>query len=263
MENKKEISIIELIASFIFFIKKYFWILLTFFVVGIAIGLLDFYFGKKYYKTTLIATSPAVNNQIVYELIIPIKLYIINEQYDSVAIKFNISKELASEIRSFDMDTSISQAVKINLEVYNKDKVGDIATGFMNYLNNIPFIANALNQKQSYLQIKLSELNKEIDDLNKLQESIISNVKNQSNSGVVYSGGMFNEMLALYDRKTLLEEEIANLQSFKVVNSNMFYKSNKSIFKSLVLFGFIGILLGFLIAYILYIRAKLKKNYQG
>jgi len=259
MEQKKELSIIDLIAGFISFIKKYFWLLLIFFFAGILSGILEFYFGKTYYKTTLIATSPAVNNQIVYELITPIKLYIINEQFDSVALKFDIDKELASEIRSFDMDTSISQAVKINLEVYNKDKAGEIANGLMTYLNGIPFVVNAKESKHKYLLNKLAELNKEIEDLNKLQESIISNIENKTNSGVVYSGGMFNEMLALYDRKILLEEEIASLQSFKVVSSNMFYKSNKSIVKSLALFGLIGMFLGFVCAYILYIRLRLKK----
>ncbi|MDD3860950.1 MAG: hypothetical protein PHW83_12185, partial [Bacteroidales bacterium] len=92
----------------------------------------------------------------------------------------------------------------------------------------------------------------------KLQDAIITNVQAQANTGVLYSGGMFNEMLALYDRKILLENEIAGLQSFKVVNSNMFFKSNKNIFKSLVLFECIGIILGFILSFYLNLRHKLK-----
>lgn len=258
METRKEIDIISLLAKFLSFIKKYIRILIVFAILGIIAGLLEHYFGRTYYKTNLIATSPAVNNQIVYELITPIKLYIVNEQFDSVALKFSIDTELASEIRSFDIDTSISQAVKIQLEVYNKERADEIANGLMSYLNSIPFVANAMESKQKYLKSKLAELNKEIADLNKLQDAIISNVQTKTNIGVLYSGGMFNEMLALYDRKILLEDEIAGLQSFKVVNSNMFFKSNKNIIKSLILFECIGILLGFIFSFFLNLRVKLK-----
>jgi hypothetical protein len=70
MKNQdKEIDILTLIARIVNFIKKYFLILAIFTVLGVIGGILHFYLSKEVYKTKLIASSPIVDNRIVYEVL--------------------------------------------------------------------------------------------------------------------------------------------------------------------------------------------------
>ncbi len=257
MENKNEIDIISLIVWVLKFLKKYIIVLVAFVVLGICAGLVDFYFGRNYYNTKFIASSPVINNQIVYELVEPIKYYISHEMFDSVAQKLDIPEDVAKDIRKIAIDTSLSQAVVIDMELYKQDNTELIKAGLINYINSIPYVKSSIEGKRAELDKYLKDLNKEIDELNKLQAAVLNSLeKSQVNNVTV--DGMFNEMMLLYDRKLLLQAEYNSLQSFKVINNNMIFDAENSLFKSVVVFSFIGLMLGLLLSTILEIRRKVK-----
>lgn len=257
MENKKEIDIISLIVWLLNFVKRYFLVFVIFAVLGILGGLASFYLGRNYYNTKIIASSPVINNQIVYELVEPIKFYIQKEMYDSVALKLNIPIDAAEDIKSMEMDTTVDQAVVINMEVYGKENSSIIQDGLISYINGIPYVKNTIESKRKELEKYLKDLNTEISELNKLQTAILKQAESNQNVNINIDN-IFNEMMLLYDRKLLLQAEYSSLQSFKAINNNMVFETEKTLIKSLVVFAFVGLMAGLALATILEIRQKVK-----
>ncbi len=190
MTENREIDIIGLVINVFAFIKRYILIVLGFVVLGGGLGAVDFFTGRNYYETTLIATSPVIDNQIVYELMGPVKYYVGNEMYDSIAEKFDITPSVAQDIRKIELDTSLMEAVKIELQVYNSENVPAIQEGIMHYLNNIPYVATSIDNRREELYLYIEDINQEIEDLNKMQDAILENIQDEAGAKWVSSGNM-------------------------------------------------------------------------
>ncbi|HQB21779.1 MAG TPA: hypothetical protein PLW23_05315, partial [Bacteroidales bacterium] len=72
----------------------------------------------------------------------------------------------------------------------------------------------------------------------------------------------YSEMLTLVERKRELETELSGLTSFQIINSNVVFETSKSIVKSLILFVFIGGMLGLTCASIIHLRKLLRELKQ-
>lgn len=241
--NNEEIDFLTLIRNFIDFFKRNLKAFIISFISIFLIVMLEYFVGPKYYNTTLIASSPGINNQIVSELISPIRDFIKTGQYDSVSEKLNVDMNIVKSVKKFDLDTNINNAVKIKVQIYDKEKLDDFAISLMNYLNEMPYVKNSIESRRKYLKKILDDINEEIEELNKLQENILKNSALEKAS-FSYNGNIFNEMLALYDRKILVEDEYNKLQNYRVVSNQVYFKSNKSLFKSLLISIVLGILVG-------------------
>jgi uncharacterized protein YneF (UPF0154 family) len=259
MKNQdKEIDILTLIARIVNFIKKYFLVLVIFTILGVIGGFIHFYCSKEVYKTKLIASSPIVDNRIVYELLEPLKIHIKNNQNDSVANQLNISIEAANDIHKIIFDTTVNQAVIVNLEVYSKNSINEISDGLINYLNNLDYVKKYITNTKAKLSSFLNDLNHEIDKLAKLQQAVLNNVENNSNSNLSISN-TYNEMLMLYERRNDIENELSRVETFKIVKGNIVFESSKSIVKSVLIFLFLGMFLGFGFASFVEVKRKLKQ----
>ncbi|MDD2636211.1 MAG: hypothetical protein PHW82_12035 [Bacteroidales bacterium] len=240
MTENKEIDIIGLIAKTVLFFKRHIISIVVITLLSAIVGILDFYLGKNYYKVNLIATSPNVDREIVYEIASPIVYYIQNEMYDTVAQKLNVDLEVAQCIRKIELDTSLTDAVIISLNVNSKDNMQELQGGLMTYFNELPFFKSQLKIRQNEIKTYINVLNQEIDDLNKMQEVVFDNLEDRNNSQMVSVGGLFSEMIEIYDRKVELEKEYKSLHSFSLVNDNIIFLSQKSLKKNLILYVFFG-----------------------
>jgi uncharacterized protein YneF (UPF0154 family) len=257
---QKEVDIIGLLAGSIGFIKKYYILLSITLGVGILAGIADYYFTRNYYTTSLVASSPVINNQIVFELAKPLNYYIRSEMYDSVAIKLNVSEEVAKDIRKVSIDTSISMAVCFDLELYNKESITAVKEGLMYYFNSIPFVVSTIEQQRSEYKKFVDDIDKEIADLNALQEAVYKSISSEKSAGILSAGGMYNEIVTLYDKKIELIQEYNKLQKFKVVSGSMVFVPVKSLKKEIFIFGIIGLLTGILIGGFVDIKKSIQKR---
>lgn len=257
MKNQdKEIDILTLIARIVNFIKKYFLVLVIFTILGVIGGFIHFYCSKEVYKTKLIASSPIVDNRIVYELLEPLKIHIKNNQNDSVANKLNINSDVAASIHALSFDTTVNRTLIVNLEVFSKENIKVICNGIIDFLNDIEYINRQVNYKKKELTDYIAIIDNEISKLNNLQDAMLKNAQLASNLSI---SNTYSEMLTLVERKRELEKELLGLTSFQIINANIvFDTSNKSVIKSLLVFTFLGAFLGFCIA--IFIDLKRKVN---
>ncbi|MDD2385821.1 MAG: hypothetical protein PHP52_03460 [Bacteroidales bacterium] len=244
MTENKEIDIIGLIAKSVLFLKKHIIIIVVITLLSALIGVLEFYLGKNHYEVNLIATSPNVDREIVYEIADPIKYYIHNEMYDTVSQQLNVDLKVAQCIRKIELDTSLTDAVIITLNLYSKDYIQEVQDGFMYYFNELPYFKSQLTKRQNEINTYINVLEQEIDDLNEMQEAVLRNMNDENNSQMISVGGLFSEMVEIYDRKVELEQEYKSLHSFSLVNNNIIFLAQKSLKKNLAL----SLVIGFLIA---------------
>lgn len=257
MKNQdKEIDILTLIARIVNFIKKYFLVLVIFTILGVIGGFIHFYCSKEVYKTKLIASSPIVDNRIVYELLEPLKIHIKNNQNDSVANKLNINSDVATSIHALSFDTTVNRTLIVNLEVFSKENIKVICNGIIDFLNDIEYINRQVNYKKKELTDYIAIIDNEISKLNNLQDAMLKNAQLASNLSI---SNTYSEMLTLVERKRELEKELSGLTSFQIINANIVFDTSKSsVIKSLLVFTFLGAFLGFCIA--IFIDLKRKVN---
>ena len=258
MENKKEIDLISLVVWVLKSIKKYLILIFAFFVIGISVGAADYYFGEDLYSTTFIAFSPAINNQIVYELIEPVKYYIQHEMYDSISEKFDVDIAVANTVKNIDVDTSMMGAVKIELLLSDKENINELKEGLMRYFNSIPYVMSSIQSRRNELEEYLISLNNEIIDLDNLQKSVLRNLEGSNNASLILASGLFNEMMDLKDKKLEILEEYNSLQYFSVISESMVFEVQKNLIKNLIVFSVIGFILGLFLSIIIEIN-KLAK----
>lgn len=257
MKNQdKEIDILTLIARIVNFIKKYFLVLVIFTILGVIGGFIHFYCSKEVYKTKLIASSPIVDNRIVYELLEPLKIHIKNNQNDSVANKLNINSDVVASIHALSFDTTVNRTLIVNLEVFSKENIKVICNGIIDFLNDIEYINRQVNYKKKELTDYIAIIDNEISKLNNLQDAMLKNAQLASNLSI---SNTYSEMLTLVERKRELEKELSGLTSFQIINANIVFDTSKSsVIKSLLVFTFLGAFLGFCIA--IFIDLKRKVN---
>src|SRR5690554_3607327 len=239
MKNQdKEIDILTLIARIVNFIKKYFLVLVIFTILGVIGGFIHFYCSKEVYKTKLIASSPIVDNRIVYELLEPLKIHIKNNQNDSVANKLNINSDVATSIHALSFDTTVNRTLIVNLEVFSKENIKVICNGTIDFLNDIEYINRQVNYKKKELTDYIAIIDNEISKLNNLQDAMLKNAQLASNLSI---SNTYSEMLTLVERKRELEKELSGLTSFQIINANIVFDTSKSsVIKSLLVFTFLG-----------------------
>ncbi len=260
MTENKEIDIIGLIAKSVLFFKKHIIIIVVITLLSALIGVLEFYLGKNHYKVNLIATSPNVDRAIVYEIADPIKYYVRNEMYDTVSRQLNVDNKVAQTIREIDLDTSLTDAVIITLNLYSKEYIQEVQDGFMYYFNELPYFKSQLTKRQNEIKTYINVLEQEIDDLNEMQEAVLRNMNDENNSQMVSVGGLFSEMVEIYDRKMELEKEYKSLHSFSLVNNNLIFISQKSIKKNLVIYGIFGLFIGIIASAIIEVIKLIRKR---
>lgn len=260
MKNKKEIDLIELVVWCFKFVKKYILLIILFTVIGLAVGISEYYLSRNYYSTTLIVSSPVIDNQIVYELFEPVKYYLRHEMYDSISKKFEIEIEVARGIRSIELDTSMIKAVKIELQLYDKENIGELKDGLLRYMNSNPFVVSSIQGRREDLEKYLNLLNNEISDLNSLQVSVLKSLENGNSDRWISAGGMFNEMMDLSDKKLKILNDYNTLQYFSVLDNNMVFEAQKNLMKNLFVFTFIGVVIGFMLSIVLEISRLVRKS---
>ncbi len=248
MAANKELDIIEVIIKTLLIIKKYYLIIIGFTVIGVSVGIIDFYVNKNYYKTSLVTKSPIINKQIVFELIKPIEHYIDKEMYDSLSKEINIPINICKEIKGIDLDTNITNAVKINFEIYNMESFNEIKQGIISYLNNIPYVVSTIDTRKMELEEYIKNIDKDIEELNNLQDAVITKLQENKTTELVSYGGIFSDIIELNDKKIELLEEYNSLEYFQFINNSLVVETQKSLKKNILITSLIGLVISFIIS---------------
>jgi hypothetical protein len=180
--------------------------------------------------------------------------------YDSVAKQIGIDVTKAQSIREIKLDTSINQAVMITIDLYNKEDISVIQDGLIQYFNEIPYIKSTIVKRRLELENYIKLLDQEIQDLNEMQVAVLNSIFKENSQKMVSAGGLFNEIVVLYEKKIELEQEYNSLKSFTLINNNLVFITQKSLKKNLMIYGLVGLFFGILLSGVLDISRSVRKK---
>jgi len=238
MENNSdtEIDLWQLLIKGYHFFKKRKGVIVLFFFLGIIYSLSKFFTHpleyKSYYKKEFIAQSSVTSDEILSDIINGLSLF--PEKITSLR---NIKGKLAA-------NSNKETRLQVIIESFEKENIDSILTELELHLNSIENLKAKLDyDKQQRLQLLL-ELNKRIAEHD--------TTKNNS---------VRSEFLELTEKKQSVEKELqfAKIVEFTEINPDCVYVSNnRTIILNVLGFGFLGLIIGLIIGFIMNIATQRK-----
>lgn len=271
-------DIFNLLKSILNFLQRQWKFMLSFFVIGLVLGLSYDILRSPYYETSATATSglsyfegvidpseldyPIIDQKIAIDMVNGLGKIIENGEYQILANKLKVPEDIAQTIKfieaeqSYELDLEnrrqkLSQFT-ITIKVTDNQSIKSVSDGFLLYFNNNSYsnMNYSLFQKQSPELI--TYLDQEIKDL----QSYRSNLKDKTDFEMSTisiandnSESLQNQIIQLYEKKQALERDLELLKPLSFVSNFPVYKkpTSRTLFRvGLLSFGFL--FLGFFIA---------------
>ena len=234
-------EIFNLLKSTLNFYHRQWKLILSFFIIGIVLGLLYDFFKSPYYETSATATSglsyfegiidpseveyPIIAQKIAIDMVNGLGKIIENEEYIILANKLKISEDIAKTVKFIEAEQlyeldlenrrqKLSQ-FSITIKVTDNQSINSVSNGFLNYFNNNGYsnMNYVLFKKQSPELIKY--LDQEIKDLQSYRSNL--NEKNDFEMSTISiandnSESLQNQIIQLYEKKQALERDLQLLK---------------------------------------------------
>ena len=258
--KEQQVDLIALAMRCIDFCKRRFWLLLVISVVGLMGGTADYYLSEKVYSTDFVVTSPVVDSRIVSALSQPLIYYVNSNNSDSIASLMNISISVTQNMRKIAQDTSIPHVVIINVQYCNPEIRDSIKNGLVYFYNHISFVEKSVASQKADIADYITIIEAEIAELNRIQKLELMALEEGKGSLIEASGNSFDEIILLYDKLHELKKEYNGLKPFSVINQSLVATQQTSLTKSVIVYGLLGLILGFLVAIIAELLRHIKRS---
>ncbi len=263
-----EIDLMTLFIKLFRFIKKNMLFLVILFILGGVLCFAKQMFAKKYYESDAVGLVFNVSTPIVLDLINSVDNYIIDNNVQVLSQKLNISTNAASNIKCIKADTIEGNRFRLTVQIYDNNILDSLKHGFVNYINTNEYIKKRVDLKLSQNNLMINKIENQIESLKKLQIQYIgkSNLTNNitTDKTVILnenniSISLTNKILELYSRiEELKRNNVLYTDSFQVVEDFVPFKTYKHLdLKIILLWAFISLILGVLIAVVLRINNKI------
>lgn len=245
-------------------------------LLGMIPGFLYYYQSPKYYKGTMILTSTKLYKKTFADIVEQLNTVTASGISTSLSKELKISPATAQEIRYFDTkntfdkplkedtSTKLNQPFKIIVGLNQTDSITQIQDALMAYLNNRPQLKHIREQEAIIYTAKLQQLDRELANIDSLKTEFNHFLATSKISATVYSSAinpaeMYQQSINLIKEKEntqrLLNIEnnaVSLLDGFKVSIS----ARPVSLTRLVLITGTLGIVLGFMVAFLLELRKK-------
>jgi len=164
--------------------------------------------------------------------------------------------------KNVEKDLRRDSTIAISLELFD-NKSWDLAqAGIVWYLENRPYVQKRTKIYKENQEKLLSQIQKEIRGIDSLKRIIEASLTSKNPVILSNSGGLYNEALKLYEAEKKVKENLAFSNDITVIKDFPHLQKPKksSIKDTIILFGGVGVVLGFVIALILELNRVIRKR---
>jgi capsular polysaccharide biosynthesis protein len=184
MENNnladEEIDLYELYLV----LKKRFFIIVLFVIVGICAGFAYIFLSKPVYSSSFYVVVNNQNNQNNQNQIDANMISnIINTEFSNkaqniemMAKLLNLSYSQAEQIAAIKAENTPNQGLKITIESYRPKEIEYITSGLINYLNSQPYIKSIIGPQKHLLELQKKLLKESLQNQIELKNKITSEI---------------------------------------------------------------------------------------
>lgn len=223
MEKKTtdEIDLLDLFLKALNIFRANFWLILSFFLLGVGLGLVSYYTSKKVFENKMVVSSGILTQSYSTILVNNLNKHLSENNLNAVKSILRISDDAIKQIRIININSVIeADASKendrfiITAEVYDESILPDLQKGLIFYLENNEFVKVRVDQNKQYLKQVISKLDEEIRDLETLKAKISNGDFFQGKGSVMFDPTTVNSKIL-----ELTKEKINLQNAFTLANS--------------------------------------------
>ncbi len=243
------------------------WLILGGLLIGLVLGYLYYNSRKNSYKVSMIVEFTELNKRTLAEMFSQLNTLILTGSHQQLANELQVSVPVARNIgfiETFNInneplykDTSTrDQTFKVVVSVNNNQITDTLQSAFIRYLNTNPYLLQVKSAQKKIAEYKLAFIDNELVKLDSLKSEYNRFLSQSKTTSTFYNNAI--NPAEIYQQSTNLMNERERTSRWLELNASpvnvvsgfkMPVKPiSSSMQKWLLIFGFGGLLLGFLIA---------------
>lgn len=266
VNKQEELDLLKLFLKGVITIRRNFWTIVIFFLVGAGLGWAYYSSSKKVYDNTMVISSSILTQSYCQKLIDGLNRYRRENNLKALAHQLTLTEDQAKEVFVITIDdlleiTDLKEqtAFLVTVRVGNQDILPDLQKGLVHYLENNEFVKIRVKQNERYFSETIGKLEQEIKDIQELKMKI-SNGEffERAKGNVMFDPTIVNsKIIELNKEKITLQNSLALVNSVQIVEGfSRFEKpSAPKLSLSLIAGAFVGL---FFVACLIVIKSVRK-----
>jgi hypothetical protein len=223
MEKKNdEIDLLQIFLQLVNILRANFWLIISFFLLGTALGLTRYLTSRKIFENRMIISSGILTKTYSNILINNVNRHLAEGNSSTVARGLNISPEDVKSISYLKVEdltepdaTKESDRFILTAETYNQDVLTNLQKGLIYYFESNEFVKIRVDQNKSYLKQTLAKIDEEIKDMEEFKIRIYKgDFFQRSNGNIMFDPTVVNTKIL-----DLTKEKINAQNAFALANS--------------------------------------------
>jgi len=280
----KEISLEQIISDVVMFFDRNKKLIISFTLIAVLAVFLFQKLKPAFYETSAIATSgisayeripedeDVLNQRTAINLINNLQLDVDKQDYKSIAVKLNVTNEIAASVKFIEAEQLLRQdkdekfhntpKFQINLLIRNSEYILDIQNGLKYYFDENNYVKRYKSEFNTSNFMMITQIDDEISELKSLRqkENINMNMSSFRVLSRAEDNEIQNQIIDLANLKNLIKTQnlISSLDYVKDFTKTEVAERKVVVWGSAI--GFIAFILSIIIAIIIEVKQKAKKN---
>lgn len=280
----KEISLEQIISDVVMFFDRNKKLIISFTLIAVFAVFLFQKLKPAFYETSAIATSgisayeripedeDVLNQRTAINLINNLQLDIDKQDYESIAVKLNVTNEIAASVKFIEAEQLLRQdkdekfhntpKFQINLLIRNSEYILDIQNGLKYYFDENNYVKRYKSEFNTSNSMMITQIDDEISELKSLRqkENINMNMSSFRVLSRAEDNEIQNQIVDLANLKNLIKTQnlISSLDYVKDFTKTEVAERKVVVWGSAI--GFIAFIISIIIAIIREVKQKAKKH---
>jgi len=280
----KEISLEQIISDVVMFFDRNKKLIISFTFIAVLAVFLFQKLKPAFYETSAIATSgisayeripedeDVLNQRTAINLINNLQLDVDKQDYKSIAVKLNVTSEIAASVKFIEAEQLLRQdkdekfhntpKFQINLLIRNSEYILDIQNGLKYYFDENNYVKRYKSEFNTSNDMMIIQIDDEISELKSLRqkENINMNMSSFRVLSRAEDNEIQNQIIDLANLKNLINTQnlISSLDYVKDFTKTEVAERKVVVWGSAI--GFIAFIISIIIAIIIEVKQKAKKN---
>ncbi|NOT74822.1 MAG: hypothetical protein HOP08_07820 [Cyclobacteriaceae bacterium] len=243
--SSDEIDLVDLLLKFVLLIKRNFWLIVAFFVVGTGLGYTYSMLAQKQYESKMMVRSDFLTESYVEKLDQLLNNIIIDGNHELLASKLGITPEETGYINSISFEGVRKEKIVsekqigekevipfylfITTRISNPDILPKLEKGIISYLENNPYTKEQVDQKKTFYNKIIKKLDEEMIVLEEFKSRIYKGDFFEKNGGniMVNPADVNAEIIKMAEDKFTYEKELRDVSAVNLVEG--FSRFNKHV----------------------------------
>lgn len=280
----KEISLEQIISDVVMFFDRNKKLIISFTFLAVLAVFLFQKLKPAFYETSAIATSgisaferipedeDVLNQRTAINLINNLQLDVDKQDYKSIAVKLNVTNEIASSVKFIEAEQLLRQdkdekfhntpKFQINLLIRNSEYILDIQNGLKYYFDENNYVKRYKSEFKTSNSMLITQIDDEISELKSLRqkENINMNMSSFRVLSRAEDNEIQNQIIDLANLKNLINTQnlISSLDFVKDFTKTDVAERKVVVWGSAI--GFIAFIISIIIAIIIEVKQKAKQK---